>query len=172
MEALQKPPRKTRFIVGLAIFLAAVATPVVGFGTQTILRHWAIATTPQSVSCLPWYWLIEVLHPVPHPYTGEVVLAHTRKAFNGAPLGKLVIGLPGDHVIETRHGIWVNGHFWGRMWLLYWMKHAGKPAPKLPERYTIAPGQVLLLGTNAQSLDGRYWGTVPIRNLYGTGVPL
>jgi len=175
LPPLPSPPegrKPAKFWVGSFLFLALAGLLSIRLLLGAVETRYHINITPQSVSCLPWYIFISDLEPVSHPYLGEAVMAHTPKAFSNYRLGKLVIGLPGDHVRETRQGIWVNGHYWGRLWLYSWLAHGHHRIPKLPERFVIPKGKVLLLGTDPMSWDGRYWGLVPIRNLYGRIFPL
>ncbi len=164
--------KPAEFWVGTILFLLLGGLLSIHLLLSALETRFHIDITPQSVSCLPWSVFVTDLEPVPHPYLGEAVMAHTHKAFQNERLGKLVIGLPGDSVLETRQGIWVNGHYWGRLWLYSWLVNEHHRVPKLPDHFVVPPGTVLLLGTNPMSWDGRYWGLVPIRNLYGRIFPL
>lgn len=161
-----------RRVIGAGLLAFVLGVPVAFLGVSYLRSHGALATSPQAVVCLPWDFLIEITTPPKHLHVGEIVLAHTPKAFHNAPLGKLVIGLPGDVIHETRHAIYINGHYWGRMWLYHWLKVTHRLAPRLPQTYTIPKGHVLLLGTASESWDGRYWGIIPVSDIYGTVIPL
>ncbi|MBN6739627.1 signal peptidase I [Acidithiobacillus sp. MC6.1] len=161
-----------RRLLGAALLSFVILFPLIDSGAAAVRRDFGVAYSPQAVSCLPWTWYLERISPPRRLREGDIVMAKTHKAFGDVPIGKLVIGLPGDHVVETRRGIWVNGHFWGRMWLLHWLEMTHKRAPDLPKQYVIPQGHVLLLGTDSQSLDGRYWGMVRDRNITGSMLPL
>ena len=161
-----------RRMIGVTLLSFLILLPLIHGAMDSLESGFRLAYSPQSVSCLPWTWYLEWREPPKALRAGQIVVAHTRKAFDDTPIGKLVIGVPGDRVKETRKGIWVNGRFWGRMWLLHWLRMTRKTAPALPKRYVIPKGHVLLLGTNSQSLDGRYLGMVKDRNIYGRMLPL
>lgn len=168
-------PEKTRFfrrMTGALLLGFVVLFPLVRVSMTAAESRFRIGYSPQSLSCLPWSWYLEWMTPPKELQVGDIVVARTYKAFGGSPIGKLVIGLPGDHVKETGKGIWVNGHFWGRMWLLHWLRQTHRRVPKLPEDYVVPKDHVLLLGTNSQSLDGRYWGLVKDGNIHGSMSPI
>lgn len=172
MAPTNPPPRKkrpVRFYFGVLIF-SGLALGLAGFvGVDALRSQWAVGTTPQFASCLPWSWYIDSQQsPTTAPTIGSMVIARTPKAFHGARLGKLVIGVPGDHILENKVGLWVNGHYWGRLWLRGWL-HTAKHRPiyHLPYRFTVPPHHYLLLGTSPLSLDGRYWGMVTSKQIYG-----
>lgn len=161
-----------RRVIGAGLVTFVLGIPLAAFALSAVRSEGALAYSPQSVSCLPWHTFIETMRPPAHLRLGDIVLAHTPKAFHNEPLGKLIIGLPGDVVHETRHRLYINGHFWGRMWLYPWLKITHRTIPPLPQTYTIPKGHVLLLGTNPESWDGRYWGVVPDSAIYGRVYPL
>ncbi len=168
------PPQrsKTRFIIGFLLLSTLTLFLVGNVVSSAIKSHWLAAYGPQATSCLPWSWFVGHITRINNVHAGEIVMVHTPKAFNNAALGKLVIGLPGDRVVETKHGIWINGHFWGRLWIRRWLHTEKDQTPTLPYRFIVPKDHVLLLGTTPESWDGRYWGTVPFNHIYGELQPL
>lgn len=164
------PSKKpVQYYLGVLILSALVLIPLGFVGSAMLRSAVTVGTTPQYVSCLPWFWFIEIPTPPKHLAVGDLVIARTPKAFHGYRLGKFVIGVPGDHVVENHTGLWINGHYWGGLWLRGWLEtYKHQPQPKLPLHYVIPKHHYLLLGTSPMSLDGRYWGLVTRKNILGT----
>lgn len=168
METSVNSRKPARFYIGILIFSALILLPVGFVGTDILRSFYGIGASPQSVSCLPWTWFIERPIPPHSLYLGELVIARTPKAFHDYRLGKMVIGLPGDRILENSKGLWINGHFWGKLWLRGWLKkEKHKSLLHLPYSKVIPKNHYLLLGTNPMSLDGRYWGLVTKKQIYG-----
>lgn len=96
---------------------------------------------------------------------------------------KRIIGLPGDHVKVSGHGVTLNGKALavseektaggvlvtealnGKTWAAQWTD-SGKNPPEADE--TVAPGQVFVMGDNRdESVDSRFFGTVPLQDVVG-----
>ena len=72
---------------------------------------------------------------------------------------KRVVAVGGDRVLVTDHSLTVNGRA---------KPIAGTPNPGRHEAVTVPPGNVFLLGDNAElSIDSRAFGPVPARDLVG-----
>ena len=79
---------------------------------------------------------------------------------------KFVAALPGDKVMVKDKILYINGEQWGRLALLD--RHFVKGTAETYEgTFTVQPGQLLVLGTNPRSFDGRYWGTISDDNIIG-----
>lgn len=111
------------------------------------------------------------------PQAGEVVIFDSPD--NDVRLIKRVVAVGGDHVALHDGRLMVNGvtlstpdrplveHFGERTVLLN-LDHGGGPDIK---GLTVPEGQVLVLGDHrGNSRDGRYFGTVPVSELYGRAV--
>jgi conjugal transfer pilin signal peptidase TrbI len=111
---------------------------------------------------------------------GDIVVFHTANLRSIDPDGRLaaakvVAALPGQ-TVEVRHDeLWVDGHYWGRLWLTPWITsmHLPVQVPWVNGRpFVIPPGQILTLGTEPLSYDSRYWGLIPIISLGGRAWPI
>lgn len=132
-----------------------------------------------------WLWNFR------HPRLGETMVFSTQ-GIRGLPQNqhyiKRLCGRPGDEVAvrEDSSYLWVGGkqveaplrmqeiaehcQAWkgGPSYLGY---QPAKPSPAFPQpfdRFVLGAGEYVALGDNSgNSLDSRYWGTVPARNLLG-----
>ncbi|MBU2816049.1 conjugal transfer protein TraF [Acidithiobacillus ferrooxidans] len=162
-------------IVGAGLVLAALATVAAPLGLSALRRHYAVSMDPQWASCLPWSTFLVRYGPPASIRRGSLVLFHDRAldptGYGGYPAVKYVAGVPGSVVRIEKHAVWIDGHFWGRMWLLPWMrmKHL---EPLHPGTFVVPKGEYLLMGSTPGSYDGRYWGFVPKKNIYGLAWPL
>ena len=100
-------------------------------------------------------------------------LAHTRGYIPGgghcaggtAPVGKLVMALPGDTVVVALSGLAVNGATvkWSRP-----LDHDrdGRPLPRLSiGRSLVDARSIWLIGSSSYSFDSRYFGPIPRSNV-------
>jgi len=163
-----------RSIVVAGILMATVACVVAPLGLSGIQQRYAISMDPQWQSCLPWSTFFVRYGKPRSIHAGELVLFRDKKldptGFGNLPAIKYVAGGPGTVMEIRKDGVWIDGKFWGRMWLLPWMRmiHVGS----LPYgRYVVPPGKVLLMGTTPGSFDGRYWGFASVHRIYGEAWP-
>jgi len=63
----------------------------------------------------------------------------------------------------------VNGKFAGQV---FRTDTAGKEIPQLKGKFTVGEGEILPLGTNLRSFDGRYTGTIKTSEVEAKVVPL
>lgn len=85
----------------------------------------------------------------------------------GMPMFKMVAGVPGDHVIVNRDGVWINGQ---RLRFSQQMVGSAKfPKVNLPHQqgdFVLGKGEYWIYGSGAvsalagQSFDSRYWGLI------------
>jgi type IV secretory pathway protease TraF len=74
------------------------------------------------------------------------------------PLMKHIAGVPGDTIVVTNRGSYINGRLW---------PHSAIPAQTYGYRpfpfgtYQLQPGQYWVLGTGADSWDSRWIGPIP-----------
>jgi Type IV secretory pathway, protease TraF len=169
-------PRKLgiRAKMTLIFGLAAVALALSPFLRPALAEHYSLTIDPQYQSCLPWTSFFVRYGPV-KPKIGMLVVFHDRKIdviANGQHIlvVKYVAGVPGDRVKITRRSIWINGHYWGKRWLMPWV-HFEHLRVLHPGQFTIPDGRYLIMGTTPGAYDGRYWGLVPARNIIGQAWP-
>lgn len=88
----------------------------------------------------------------------------------GVPLIKRILALPGQSVCRHEHAIDVDGIEMGTA--LTHDRH-GRPLPVWRGCRTIAQGEVFLMNWDEpSSLDGRYFGPVPLPAIIGRAEPL
>ncbi|KRQ17152.1 S26 family signal peptidase [Bradyrhizobium manausense] len=88
----------------------------------------------------------------------------------GVPLLKHVMALPGQTVCRSGDIITVDGVEIGAA---RDRDHLGRPLPRWSGCTTLQPGQVFLMNpTVPDSLDGRYFGSLPISSIVARAVPL
>ena len=100
-------------------------------------------------------------------------LAHTRGYVPGggtcaemtAPVGKLVMALPGDTVVVAPVGLSVNGRSVARSKPLDHDRN-GRLLPRVPlGRIVVTRDSLWLIGQSSHSFDSRYIGPVPAANV-------
>jgi conjugative transfer signal peptidase TraF len=88
----------------------------------------------------------------------------------GVPLLKQVLALPGQTVCRIRLAIMIDGVV---MSFAREQDHRGRPLPAWQGCRCIAEGEVFLMNwQSADSLDGRYFGPLPVASILGRAVPL
>ncbi len=89
---------------------------------------------------------------------------------HGVPLLKHVAGLPGQQVCRANRTILVDGVALGEA--LDRDRH-GRALPAWNGCRRLRPGEVFLMNPAIpDSLDGRYFGPIPVRSILGRAVPL
>jgi conjugative transfer signal peptidase TraF len=108
------------------------------------------------------------------PSNGAVwrLVAQSRSVVRGsgcggtlAPLMKEIAAVEGDTVEVTTGGLVLNGTLRTGTALLSFSSR-GKPLPQASSQ-KIPRGELFLLGSSPESLDSRYFGTIPIRDVQG-----
>ena len=62
-----------------------------------------------------------------------------------------------------------NGRYIGQVYPQDW---EGRPMPEIRGSFLVPEGEFLPIGTNPRSFDGRYTGTVPLKNITARVIPL
>lgn len=89
-----------------------------------------------------------------------------------APLGKMVLALPGDMVRLSRVGLSVNGEAVSESRPRA-SDSRGRPLPRLsPGRYIVQAGELWLAAPHPLSFDSRYFGAVPRSSVVSALRPL
>jgi conjugative transfer signal peptidase TraF len=102
--------------------------------------------------------------PQPHKPGVRTLNLHLQRS-----LMKYVAAMPGDVVVITPSGIFIDGQRW---------PNSQPPSPpdtldrRLLGRHVVPPGYLWALGTNAESFDSRYFGEVPVLSITTTARPL
>lgn len=81
---------------------------------------------------------------------------------------KPIAALPGDQVCILSAGLWVNGEPYGPVLT----EAHGKALPRLRGCFAVHDGEVLLATQTVRTLDGRYFGVVPVSALTAQALPL
>ncbi|WP_342739931.1 S26 family signal peptidase [Bradyrhizobium sp. B117] len=89
---------------------------------------------------------------------------------NGVPLLKHVMALPGQTVCRSGDTVSVDHVDVGAA---HDRDHLGRPLPRWSGCHTLEPGEVFLMNpTVPDSLDGRYFGALPVTSIVARAVPL
>jgi conjugative transfer signal peptidase TraF len=152
-------------VAGQLAMLAAVFHP-------TPRLYWnASASAPVGL-----YWL----KPGGHPARGELVaidppqslrqwLADRHYLPRGVPLLKTVVAAEGLQVCRTGRDVSVDGTV---VAVARERDSHGRALPRWSGCHSVARNSVMLLNAAPDSLDGRYFGPIPLRGLRGRMVPL
>lgn len=160
--------------------LLVISAVMVGI-TAFFQSHIRIGWDPQKNSCLPWHFFIySPIDDVEVPRRGQLVRVnlpkHAPAAFprqlrealeTGLPGGgaKIVVGMPGDRIRIRNNWLVVNNEPWGFLWLMNTLRLKDK---QLDTDYRVPAGHYLVLGTQPESYDGRYWGVIPQKDILGS----
>ncbi|MCA1437230.1 S26 family signal peptidase [Bradyrhizobium sp. BRP20] len=88
----------------------------------------------------------------------------------GLPLLKRVMALPGQTVCRSGDTVSVDHVDAGTA---HDRDHRGRPLPRWSGCHTLEPGEVFLMNpTVPDSLDGRYFGALPVTSIVARAVPL
>ncbi|MGY3441290.1 S26 family signal peptidase [Bradyrhizobium sp. USDA 4473] len=88
----------------------------------------------------------------------------------GVPLLKHVMALPGQTVCRVGDAVTVDGVPVGTA---HDLDHLGRPLPRWSGCDTLRPDQIFLMNpTVPDSLDGRYFGPLPITSIVARAIPL
>jgi conjugative transfer signal peptidase TraF len=88
----------------------------------------------------------------------------------GATLIKRVAGLPGQKICRDGFALTIDGI---PMAEALERDHAGRPLPQWRGCFVLHPGEIFLLNWDAPaSLDGRYFGALPVSAVIGRAAPL
>lgn len=151
---------------------------ILGAGTSVVIHPaprliWnATASTPvglyrlQSVSPLHVGDLIAIRPPADIAAT----LAHGGYLPLGVPLLKPVAALPGQRVCRISAVVTVDGTVLGNALA---RDHRGRPLPVWQRCRHVLPGQIFVMNPAVPtSLDGRYFGVLPVDTVLGRAQPL
>jgi len=126
-----------------------------------------------DVRCLPWrvYYLTFSRGPFSK---GQYVAFVARNGimgqrFEGKLVGKQVAGVHGDHVVIKGDEIYINDQ---HVSTLYLRQKLGRPPGYFDRDLIIPENQLLLLGTEPHSYDGRYWGFISSQQILGVVDPI
>ena len=158
-----------RGILATGLWLAVSAFALAGLAVPACGKRLLLDSQPQG--CLPWhvYWRGGRSNDVPP--AGSLVVFDTPKMRAIDPRDaysklKMVAAVPGQTVSVHDDALWIDGRYWGRFWIAPWIvqRHIAVSAPWFSDGHAVSgtwivpPGEVLLLGTEPYSFDGRYWG--------------
>jgi conjugative transfer signal peptidase TraF len=148
---------RTTLLLGMLVLAAVVSTHWLHLNISPSVPYglYRLTTVPPQIE----RGMLVVL-PVPP----EVQAWHSR----WVPLLKPVAALTGDTVCVRDEELWVEHEDYGLV-----LKEARrKPLPRLVGCVTLGDGEVFVASTARQSLDGRYFGVLPVSALTARAVPL
>lgn len=161
-------PINKRFLAA-SLVGAAVTFGACAIGVAYMKGKYVVGVDPQPRNgCAPWtfYW-VDLTNKLPIK-RGDVVAMRSPeyKPFmpENSKLFKFVAALPGDVVEVRKDRIWVNGEYFGKLWLLGTLK---QPFGHFDRKEVVPPGHFLPLNVEPNSFDGRYWGYVSQDRVFG-----
>lgn len=163
----------TRFGYVVLTYIATLAAGGLVFVQPAPRLIWnATASTPTGLYVLHPAGRLRALDLVvvrlPGPIAG--FLADGGFLPKGVPLLKRVMALPGQTVCRSGDTIKVDDIEVGAA---HDRDHLGRPLPRWSGCTTVQPGEVFLMNpTVPDSLDGRYFGSVPATSIVARAVPL
>lgn len=163
----------SRAAIILTVFAASalVAEPAWRSGGHSFLWN-ASASVPIGLYRLAPIVRVEVpdLVVVDPPKPLATFLAERGYLPRGVPLIKRVLALPGDSVCRRGATIIAFDHAYGEA---RETDSLGRPLPVWQGCRTLAEGEVFLMNWDAaDSLDGRYFGPLPVTSIVARAVPL
>ncbi|MBH5384993.1 S26 family signal peptidase [Bradyrhizobium diversitatis] len=163
----------TRFGYIMLTYVAVLVAGGLAFVHPTPRLIWnATASTPTGLYALHpagrLHALELVLVQLPEPVAN--VLADGGFLPKGVPLLKHVMALPGQTVCRSGNTVTVDTVDAG---VARDRDHLGRPLPRWSGCSTLQPGEIFLMNpTVPDSLDGRYFGLLPVTSIVGRAVPL
>ena len=168
-----KSPRK---IVGIAVSLVILFHAALFF--TGMIKVFRVPTNGMAPSITTGDWVVveRISHLFRLPRVGEVVLFITEGLPPPAPPGQLFMkrlaALPGESVCISGGKLLVNGQtraLTSRGTEIHYTNQLGAIIlHSSSDVITVPPGTCLVLGDNsANSMDGRFFGFVPLNNLRG-----
>ncbi|MGB9499971.1 MAG: S26 family signal peptidase [Dissulfuribacterales bacterium] len=174
---MQKQKRKQwRVWTAKTILVYSILTVISCCGLNYFSNRYMIGVQMLKAKCLPWVLYVIKKEPPAIIERGQLVVLplpqqaidlhpKVRRLRNRGFLLKIAMGLPGDHIMVKNDRLYINGHVWGRLWLLHNLQ---KPKGFFDRDLTIKEGEVFVLGTLGDSYDSRYWGPIKQTMLKGT----
>lgn len=80
--------------------------------------------------------------------------------FVGQRLAKIIAGVPGDHVVSTEDGVYINGKLIAQRTELTLTKMKNKRIAPVNMDRQLQAGELFVVGTLPMSFDSRYWGVL------------
>lgn len=165
-----KPPPEKRMSSTYVLNLVSGTALVMIVLINLVISSWRIGLNTQEVKCLPGTVYLVRQSPPDTVAVGQLIayrsLGLQPYLKDGTTVAKLVAGVPGDQVTVDRSGISVNGKHWGPLNDVV-MRKTAHSVDGLTRTFTVAPDELLVLGTLPRSYDGRYWGTIKRDQLIG-----
>jgi len=97
-------------------------------------------------------------------------LVYGRKwLFKGTMLMKPVAAIPGDKILISENGLYINERYFGPV---FSFDSDGLPLPEIRISYTLRDRQVFLASRYKKSFESRYFGHVYIKNIIAEALPI
>ncbi len=157
-----------KFLVKVSILVVAIAVLFVW-----IEGRFRIGIDSQVIRCFPdhKFFLVDLKHP--EAQRGAIVAYRAQGLApffqDGTLMGKVIKGMPGDHLLINAEGVFVNG-----------VRHADGfpllsrlqiPEESLYRDELIPQGKYFLMAPAPESYDGRYWGYISADQIVGRATP-
>jgi conjugative transfer signal peptidase TraF len=161
-----------KFVLGMTLAAVTLAIAPAAIDRHVIFIWNASASAPIGLYRVQPedHLAIPDLVVVMAPESLAKILAERDYLPRGVPLLKRVLALPGQTVCRNHLAVMIDGVV---MSFARERDHRGRPLPVWQGCQMIAEGQVFLMNwQSGDSLDGRYFGPLPVASILGRAVPL
>lgn len=117
----------------------------------------------QHIKCLPWTAYVSVPFTKTLQKGDYIVFEAKNNVFfgkrNGEIVGKMIAGVPGDQVLVSKEGVFINRVRIGEIeaYASYKLERSER---SFDVSYTLGPNNYFVAGTEPHSFDSRYWGVI------------
>jgi conjugal transfer pilin signal peptidase TrbI len=156
-------------------FLAKVAVLVIVIGVLFIWieSRFRIGIDSQVIRCFPdhKFFLVDLKRTEPER---DAIIAYRSQGLtpffdDGTLMGKVIKGIPGDHLQINARGVFVNGEQLADGFPL--LSRLNVTEQSLYRDEVIPEGRYFLMAPAPESYDGRYWGYINEDQIVGRATP-
>lgn len=166
LPKLNQAQRRFAINAGIGTLIAFVIS---GALVETVGKRYHLALDATNITCLPWRVFVLDTYQVPLESIrrGDLLQFVAKNAAplpDGFKVTKFVAGLPGDKVVIRQDQFYINGQHFGRLPHLQMLK---KRSGTYDREFIVPVGQYVMIGTELESFDSRYWGPIHADQILG-----
>lgn len=129
---------------------------------NTVGTRYHLAFDATNVTCLPWRVFVLDgqkidLKAIRRGDLLQFVARNAKPLPDGFKVTKFVAGLPGDKIVVKANQFYINGEHFGSLPHLLMLR---KPSGYFDREFVVPEGQYMMIGTELESYDSRYWGPI------------
>lgn len=156
-------------------FLAkmALVALIIGVAFAWFESRYRIGIDSQIIRCFPdhKYFLVDLKQPEP---VRDRIVAYRSSGLqpffeDGTLMGKIIKGMPGDHITINSDGVFINGEHLADGFPL--LDRLDATEESLYRDEIIPDNHYFLMAPAPESYDGRYWGYIKGEQLVGKATP-